>query len=149
MTGHASQSVRDSGGVTVRKAPSAQRARLAPWQVKTAQTAMEVQIRGRLKIAEVAAILHLSVTHFAKAFKNSVGVSPYDWYQRARIARSIQLLGDTASSIAEIAVECGFTDESHFITSFSRAVGMTPGRWRRKEQRGPVMAVRELGISCS
>ena len=109
-----------------------QGARLAPWQVKIAMTELAAQAHGRLRIADVAAVLQLSPTHFAKAFKNSVGVSPYDWFLRARIRRAMQMLRATDGSIAKIAAECGFTDQSHFTASFARAVGVTPGRWRRR-----------------
>ncbi len=121
----------DDGGVSDDRRVSA--ARLAPWQVKLAREEIALRIRDRLRVADVAAKLQLSATHFAKAFKNSVGDTPYRWYQRARIARSMQMLSDGNLSLAEIATECGFTDESHYITSFSRLVGITPGRWRRKK----------------
>lgn len=109
-------------------------AQLAPWQVKLAKDEIVGRLTGGMRITDVAGKLGLSVTHFAKAFRNSVGDTPYRWYQRERIARSMLLLSDTRRSLAEIASECGFTDESHYITAFARTVGVTPGRWRRRRR---------------
>ncbi len=107
--------------------------RLAPWQVKFAQSELGCADGGRLRLTDVAAKLKLSVGYFSRAFKNTVGDTPYQWYQRQRITKSIQLLDDNSRTLAEIAIECGFTDESHFITTFSRSIGLTPGRWRRRK----------------
>ncbi len=126
---------RSTGNVVMTATGVRSGARLAPWQVLIAQAEMARQIRGRLRIGDVAERLHISPTHFAKAFKNSVGMTPDCWYQRARITMSMQLLRDTPSTLTEVAIECGFTDESHFITCFSRLVGVTPGRWRRRERK--------------
>ncbi|RIA46312.1 AraC-like DNA-binding protein [Hephaestia caeni] len=112
-------------------------ARLAPWQVKIAQQGMAGQIRTGLRIGEVAARLELSETHFAKAFRNSVGVAPYRWFQNERVAHATRMLADAHLSLAEIAMECGYSDQSHFITAFSRTMGTTPGRWRRKRRSAP------------
>lgn len=110
-------------------------ARLAPWQVKVAKDGMAQQLSNGLRIADVAARLALSETHFAKAFRNSVGVAPYRWFQNARLAYALRLLAETRSSVADIAVACGYSGESHFITAFSRVIGTTPGRWRRRRDK--------------
>lgn len=112
-------------------APPSRRAKLAPWQIKIAKAEMQNQVKGRLRIGDVAAKLQLSSSHFAKAFKNSVGMSPYAWFQNARLAYSMELMTGTTLTLAQIALECGFTDESHFSERFDRFVGMRPGRWRR------------------
>jgi AraC-like DNA-binding protein len=109
------------------------RARLAPWQVRLATAEMQGQFRGRLRIGDVAAKLKLSTAHFTKAFHNTVGISPYGWFQRARIAHAMGLMRDTALTLAQIASECGYTDESHFSERFDRFVGVRPGRWRRDD----------------
>ena len=120
-------------------------ARLAPWQVKLAKEGMIKQLGVGLRIADVAERLALSETHFAKAFRNSVGMPPYQWFQRARITSALRLLAETTSSISDIAAACGYSGESHFITAFSRAVGTTPGRWRRRCHKDrPVPGARGL-----
>jgi transcriptional regulator GlxA family with amidase domain len=108
-------------------------AKLAPWQVKLAQDEMALRLRGGLRIADIATKLGLSLTHFAKAYKNSVGVPPYSWYLRERISEAMRLLSAGQLSLSEIASECGFFDESHFTTIFGDTVGVSPGRWRKRQ----------------
>lgn len=90
-----------------------------------------------VSLAEIAAACRLSVTHFSKAFKVSVGMTPHKWLQTQRVEKARRLLISTDASLAEIAVECGFSDQSHFARIFKRAVGVTPGAWRRSNSPGP------------
>ncbi len=113
-------------------------AKLAPWQVRIAQEEMIFQLRGGFRIADVAIKLGISETHFAKAFRNSVGMPPYRWYLRERVSQAMRLLSGGHLSLTEIAGECGFFDESHFTKIFSRAVGVPPGRWRKRYRSPPV-----------
>jgi AraC family transcriptional regulator len=114
------------------------RAQLAPWQVNLAMQIMEGQIHRTLSLAEVASPLGVSVNHFIKGFVNSVGTSPYHWFIRQRIARSVELLRTKDMPLAEIAAECGFSDQSHFTRVFTRRLGMTPGKWRRMVPVGEI-----------
>lgn len=107
------------------------RPQLAPWQIKIAMKMMEDAAVPDTMLADVAARLGVSVTHFIKAFGNSVGVSPYHWYIERRIVRAMALMEDDALPLAAIATRCGFADQSHFTKTFSRLIGMPPGRWRR------------------
>jgi AraC family transcriptional regulator len=107
------------------------RPQLAPWQIKIAMRMMEGVTVPDTMLADVAARLGISVTHFIKAFGNSVGVSPYHWFIERRIVRAMALMEDHALPLATIATRCGFADQSHFTKTFSRLIGMPPGRWRR------------------
>ncbi|MBO9579627.1 MAG: helix-turn-helix transcriptional regulator [Sphingobium sp.] len=107
------------------------RARLAPWQIKIAEAEIAKQIYGRFNIDDVAASVRLSPSHFAKAFRNSVGVTPSSRFRSVRLAQTMTLLRESDLTITEIAVHCGFTDESHFSRSFTHVTGITPGKWRR------------------
>ncbi|MBT2186021.1 helix-turn-helix domain-containing protein [Sphingobium nicotianae] len=89
------------------------------------------QLGRPVTIPEIARACRLSVSHFKRAFSNTVGVSPYNWFLLARVERAKFLLSETAMSLAEIALECGFVDQSHFTNTFVRKTGNTPYRWRR------------------
>jgi AraC-like DNA-binding protein len=78
----------------------------------------------------------MSTAYFTKAFKNTVGIPPYGWHLRQRITRSASLLHDQKLTLAQIATECGFSDQSHYTKAFRRLIGITPGRWRRKLRAG-------------
>jgi AraC-like DNA-binding protein len=73
----------------------------------------------------------LSASHFARAFAISVGTPPHQWLLDQRVDLARQLLGESALPIAEIAIQCGFSDQSHFTRVFAAKTGMPPGRWRR------------------
>lgn len=107
------------------------RPQLAPWQIKIAMRMMEGVTVPDTMLADVAARLGISVTHFIKAFGNSVGVSPYHWFIERRIVRAMAMMEDEALPLATVATRCGFADQSHFTKTFSRLIGMPPGRWRR------------------
>lgn len=84
-------------------------------------------------MVELAQGCRLSRSYFVRAFRNTVGIAPYTWFLNERIARARTLLARTQLSLAEIALECGFSDQSHFTNTFVRHVGMAPGRWRKRE----------------
>jgi len=82
-------------------------------------------------LAEMAAVACLSPYHFSRSFKAATGLSPRAFAQACRIERARHLLADTQMPVAAVAQACGFSDQSHFTTSFVRATGTTPGRFRR------------------
>ncbi len=105
---------------------------LAPWQQRRASELLLARIGRHVPIADLAAGCRLSVSHFVRAFRQSMGLPPHRWIVMRRIDLSKDLLVESAArSLAEIALACGFADQSHFTRTFSRIVGMTPGAWRR------------------
>ena len=109
---------------------SSVRGGLSPWQLRLARRRLDQHVEGDLKLDELAAECGLSPSHFARAFSASTGVPPYRWLLQRRIecAKSLILGGDI--SLAEVAVACGFADQSHFTRAFSTLVGLPPARWR-------------------
>lgn len=103
---------------------------LAPGQLAQAKALLADNLRKELSLPEVAEQCGLSVAHFSRAFKISTGQSPHAWLQARRLERALQLLGQDLS-LAEIAVACGYADQSHFSRLFKRAMGVGPGAYRR------------------
>jgi AraC family transcriptional regulator len=85
-----------------------------------------------LSLIEAARACGLSRGHFTKAFRVATGLTPHQWLQRYRIDKAKHLLLNPALTIADIAVSCGFADQSHLTRVFSRLVGDTPAAWRRR-----------------
>lgn len=112
-----------------RSAPK-NRAQMTPGQARLAQALMMAQTHRVIPLDEIAGKLGVSVSHFAKAFANTVGVSPYRWFLSRRVLRAADLLRDTQLTLVEVAAECGFADQSHFTRAFTRVFGVTPARWR-------------------
>ena len=107
------------------------RARLAGWQVRVAQQQILSQLDRAIALRDIAERLNVSHNHFLKAFKNTIGVPPHRWILYQRLCLSLRLLAQDGLTLAEIAAECGFSDQSHFHRIFLRNMGTTPGQWRR------------------
>jgi transcriptional regulator GlxA family with amidase domain len=60
-----------------------------------------------------------------------MGMPPHQWLTKRRIERAKQLLQEAQLELADIAVACGFVDQSHFTRVFSQSEGQSPGMWRR------------------
>jgi AraC-like DNA-binding protein len=69
-------------------------------------------------LAAVAAESGLSTSHFARAFRETVGLAPHQWLIRRRVDAATEALKDRGLSLAEVAVQCGFADQSHFTRYF-------------------------------
>ncbi|MDR3372993.1 MAG: AraC family transcriptional regulator [Ancalomicrobiaceae bacterium] len=104
---------------------------LAPWQLRRATEAMASLADGDLSLKELASQCRLSVSYFVRAFKNSTGDPPHRWLLRHRVERSKSLLAHTEATLAEIAISCGFADQSHFTRVFKSFVGIPPAAWQR------------------
>jgi AraC family transcriptional regulator len=121
--------LRTYGNVAV--GPVSTRGGLAPWQLRRVCDFIEANLDGDPSIADVAAECGLSSSYFAKAFKQATGAPPHAWLSMRRIAHAKRLLNDTSLALAEIALACGFVDQSHLTRTFVKAEGCSPGRWRR------------------
>jgi AraC family transcriptional regulator len=124
--------LRTYGNVAV--GPLSTRGGLAPWQFRRACDFIAANLDGDPSIADIAAECGLSSSYFAKAFKQATGAPPHAWLSMKRIERAKQLLRATKLELAEIALACGFVDQSHFSRTFLRSEGCSPGRWRRLQE---------------
>jgi AraC family transcriptional regulator len=104
---------------------------LAPWQERRAKEILRANLEGGVPLKVVARECSLSVGHFSRAFHRTLGVAPHNWLIEQRIVLSREKLRDDRLSLADVAAECGFCDQSHFTRHFIRVVGVTPGAWRR------------------
>jgi AraC-like DNA-binding protein len=111
--------------------PSIRQGQLAPWQLRRATEYLAAHLAEDIRLQTVCELVKLSRAHFSRAFKMSTGLAPHQWLLQARIARAKELLLKTDRPLAQIAVEVGFADQSHFTRTFGRAVGESPGAWQR------------------
>ena len=101
---------------------------------------MRSHLDEAVPLAELARACKLSPSHFARAFRQTTGRPPHRWLVEQRIEKAKQLLVDTTLSLAQIAQNCGFADQSHFTRVFAQLVQSSPGQWRRHRRSGPVAA---------
>ena len=83
-----------------------------------------------LSLASLAAAAGVGAHQLAISFTRSVGVPLHQYVIGRRVERARQLLRDTDEPLASVAYATGFSNQSHFTTTFRRIVGMTPGRYR-------------------
>jgi AraC family transcriptional regulator len=105
--------------------------KLAAWQENRAKEYMRSHLAQSLSLEQIAQECGLSRAHFARNFKNSTGVPAHEWLQHARIEHAKLLLARQEQTLSQIALSCGFADQSHFTRVFKNVIGMAPGMWRR------------------
>ncbi len=104
---------------------------LAPWQVKRVWAYVDNHLAERMPLEVVAAVVRLSVSHFSRNFSKSLGLPFGQFLAQRRVAHAQDLMATTDRRLCDIALTCGFADQSHFSRTFSRFVGVSPARWRR------------------
>ena len=83
-----------------------------------------------LTLDQLAGTAGLSRFYFLRAFRREVGVTPHAYLTGRRIAAAKAML-DGDQPLSEVALACGFYDQSHFTRAFKGATGVTPGQYRR------------------
>lgn len=78
----------------------------------------------------------MNPVYLARAFRKRYGCLPAEYVRRLRVEAASEALARSGRPLAQVALEAGFTDQSHFSRQFRRLTGMSPGRYRAC-QRGP------------
>jgi AraC family transcriptional regulator len=87
-----------------------------------------------LTLQTVARIAGLSPYHFTRQFSARYGLTPMAQVRELRMAVAARQLADgTAPTLVELALLCGFESQEGFTRAFKRAFGVSPGRYRQKE----------------
>jgi AraC family transcriptional regulator len=91
---------------------------------------VEAHLEKNISLLMLASTAGLSMSHFARAFKQSQGVPPHEYLVRCRVRRVQELLVTTDLPLSEIARASGFSDQSHCTRRFREQVGITPSNYR-------------------
>jgi AraC-like DNA-binding protein len=110
---------------------------LTRWQVRRARAFIAANVAASISTSDIAATCGLSRSYFTSAFRRATGQTPHQCLLRHRIEKAKQLLlGEL--NIADVALTCGFADQSHLTRTFSKHTGVSPGLWRReRRESGP------------
>ncbi len=93
---------------------------------------MKANLTQDLSILDLATLTGMSESHFSRGFKQSVGIAPYQYLIRQRVERAKHLLKQQAVSISDIALDCGFANQTHLSKVFRQMTGMTPKAYQKR-----------------
>jgi AraC family transcriptional regulator len=99
--------------------------------VRRVQDYIDANLASDLSLEALAALAHMSVDHFLRAFRAATGTTPHRFVREHRLARAARLLGEGGASVAQIARGCGFRSAAHFSVRFQARFGVTPSQYRR------------------
>jgi AraC family transcriptional regulator len=98
---------------------------------------MDARLDTSLSVEVLAAEVGLSPAHFARAFKETMGVAPHRYLLHLRLERARRLLDAGDATLSGVAQRAGFADQAHFTRLFKREYGVTPGVVLRSRRRVP------------
>lgn len=98
-------------------------------EIEKACAFMKQHFSERIYLDQICQHADLSKSTLLRAFTKSKGVTPYSYLENIRIGEAKKLLEQGVSSI-EVAMQTGFSDQSHFTNYFNRFIGLTPGLYR-------------------
>jgi AraC family transcriptional regulator len=101
-------------------------------QLKRIKEFVDAHVSKEIGISELAGLIGLSQFHFIRAFKHSVGLSPYQYVLSERISAAKEMLSERDLSIADVALAVGFSGASQLNRVFRKLIGVTPTAFRRE-----------------
>jgi AraC family transcriptional regulator len=118
---------------------SAEEAHLDPgglptWKMQQITAMMQLNLAINLSGQRLAERCGLSVRQFSRDFRKATGLSPHKYLLRLRLVAARRLLMSSGRRLNEVALACGFADQSHFTRAFTAAERMPPGEWRRRNR---------------
>ena len=99
--------------------------------VQRARRYIEENFARGVSLTQLAEHVSLSRYYLLRAFRDETGVPPYAYLESVRI-RHAQRLIEARKPLAEVAVEVGFSSQSHLTERFKRIIGVTPGQYARQ-----------------
>jgi AraC family transcriptional regulator len=102
----------------------------APRWLKVVDSVLHDRFRENIVLDDIAEAVGVHPSHLARTFRQRHGCTVGDYVRNLRTDQARRDLRDSDRPLAEIALDLGYADQSHFATSFKRETGMTPGAFR-------------------
>jgi transcriptional regulator GlxA family with amidase domain len=110
------------------------RGRLLAWQLNRVVDYIETHLADTIVAVDLASLINVSTGQLFRAFKISVGVTPFHYIARRRLERACTMMRTTREPLSQIAIACGVCDQAYLCKMFRRMIGMSPSAWRREQQ---------------
>ena len=105
-----------------------------PEPIERALVWIHSNFKNRVSIADVARVANYSSHYFCEVFKKYMGRTLHCYLEELRFSHARNLLRYSQMTVTQICYECGFTDYAHFTQRFKLRYGVTPSRYRRREE---------------
>ena len=105
--------------------------RLSSKKLETVYDYVENNLESKITLSELATVAGVGKYYFCRLFKGSTNTTPYSYVLHRRVERAKKLLKDSNLSICNIALECGFSNQSHLAKHFRNILGTSPIRYRQ------------------
>jgi AraC family transcriptional regulator len=115
---------------------SESRGGLLAWQLNRIVDYIETHLADKIAVKALADLVKVSVSQLFRAFKISVGVTPFQYIARRRVELACTMIRATGEPLSQVAVACGLCDQAHLCKVFRRTIGMSPSAWRRAMSAG-------------
>ena len=92
---------------------------------------IEDRLSENISLDDLSDSVGLSPFHFSRQFKAEFGQAPYAYVIRKRVAKAQEMLRQGNTALKVVALDCGFSDQSHFCRTFRKVVGATPTEYQR------------------
>lgn len=99
-------------------------------EMRTLASYVQDRITDDVTVTEMAALVRMSPSRFARVFKTAFGMTPYRYVMRERVAKARELYAATTLSASQVAAEVGFSSQSHFVKVFRQFMGVTPKQYK-------------------
>lgn len=139
--------VNNSRPIDQRNAPG-ERVFLTKYSLSKINRYISENIDRKINISEIADLIPLSVYHFSRVIKHQTGMSPHQYITEKRIEMAKSMLKDNQKPLTDVALECGFSNQSHFTTAFKNATQITPGLYRRIARMTTILDANEENSSA-
>jgi AraC family transcriptional regulator len=92
---------------------------------------LQDQFAENLSLQEIACAVGVHPAHLARSFRQHFHCTVGDYLRNLRIEQSRHVLATSDTPLSEIALDMGYSDQSHFTTAFKRHTGISPGQYRK------------------
>ncbi|MGF1621888.1 MAG: helix-turn-helix domain-containing protein [Rhodomicrobiaceae bacterium] len=107
------------------------RSRFTPLQQRRLAEFIEENIAAELNLPVLAALTGYGLSRFKTLFRNTFGCAPHAYVLQRRVDHARRLIETGALPLSQIALEAGFSHQSHMASALRRSLGISPGELRR------------------